>query len=164
MSQFTGSHIHDESAPFFAVAEGNVLESKMTNIAVSANMLDGLIPGGTMKRLFRELPDFRKKFIAACLDGSMLVGDASVFTSWQKGKNVFALGVQALPIGSAKLRNVESSLSQAMQIIRDDDLLDKELAIPALGSGRGKLPWKEVEPVVRALAAKYRVKVVAYVA
>lgn len=150
--------------PYLAVAEGDILETDVTNIAYGANTMSFLTANGTMRRFSKHFPGLREDYRKACLDGRMNTGKVLVFYSKLHSKTVITLGVQSLPGPFASLKHIERSLEQALQIIKTDELFENELAIPAIGCGSGGLTWKKVEPVVKRLSEKYKVKIVAYLA
>lgn len=147
-----------------AVAEGNILDTAISNIAYGANTISFIKANGTMRRFSKHFPGLSKEYRKACLDGRMDVGGTLLYYSKERRKSLFILGTQSFPGPFASVKNVEESLEQALQIIKTDELFENELAIPAIGCGSGGLSWKKVEPVVKRLSEKYRVKVTVYLA
>lgn len=150
--------------PYLSVAKGDILETKISNIAYGANTISFVKTNGTMRRFSKHFEGLKEEYRRACLDGRMNTGRVLPYYSREHGKTLFVLGIQSFPGPFATLGNVERSLEQALQMIKAEELFDKELAIPAIGCGSGGLTWKKVEPIVKRLSEKYKVNVVAYLA
>lgn len=122
---------------------GYIESSSAMNIVASVNN-SGYITRGISLPIARAYPEFLAAYKHICALEEIKAG--TVLPIRTKGKTVVAFFVKEDWRGSSRLEWVDKGLCRLSKIARAEKW--SSLAIPALGTGTGNLPWIQVKELI----------------
>lgn len=133
--------------------KGNILHDQADAIINTVNTV-GVMGKGLALQFKKAFPDNFKVYKKACDDKSLVTGIVLPVSldSINSPFYIINFPTKAHWKGQSKLEYIESGLESLKAEVRRLGL--KSVAIPALGSGLGGLPWHEVEQVIQTSLAE----------
>ena len=133
--------------------QGNILHDQSDAIINTVNTV-GVMGKGLALQFKKAFPDNFKEYKKACDDKSMVTGQVlSVpLNSMSPPFYIINFPTKAHWKGKSTLEYIEQGLNSLKTEVKRLNL--KSIAIPALGSGLGGLPWQEVEQLIQSSLAE----------
>lgn len=133
--------------------KGNILHDQADAIINTVNTV-GVMGKGLALQFKKAFPDNFKVYKKACDDKSLVTGTVLPVSlnSINSPFYIINFPTKAHWKGQSKLEYIESGLESLKAEVRRLGL--KSVAIPALGSGLGGLPWHEVEQIIQTSLAE----------
>lgn len=132
---------------------GNILHDQADAIINTVNTV-GVMGKGLALQFKKAFPDNFKVYKKACDDKSVVTGQvlAVSLNSISAPFYIINFPTKAHWKANSKLEYIEQGLESLKADVKRLDL--KSVAIPALGSGLGGLPWREVEQLIQTSLAE----------
>lgn len=127
---------------------GNILHDQADAIINTVNTV-GVMGKGLALQFKKAFPDNFKVYKKACDDKSLVTGQVLSVPLHSISAPFYVINfpTKAHWKGKSKLEYIEQGLESLKAEVKRSDL--KSVAIPALGSGLGGLPWNEVELLIQ---------------
>lgn len=127
---------------------GNILHDQADAIVNTVNTV-GVMGKGLALQFKKAFPDNFKVYKKACDEQSLIVGQVLPVSLNSMNAPFFVINfpTKAHWKGKSKLEYISAGLESLKAEVKRLEL--KSVAIPALGSGLGGLPWEQVEEVIR---------------
>ena len=131
----------------------NIFDSECQCLVNATNTI-GVMGGGIAKQFKDRFPKMFSHYQLACADGEHVVGEMLFYHDEDSGKIICNFPTMHFPGSRAKLQDIEDGLKDLRRAIltaMDSEFLPtiRSIAIPALGCGIGRLPWPDVEALIK---------------
>ncbi len=126
------------------IARGDILESRAEALTNPVNTV-GVMGKGLARRFREKFPENYKAYRDACSRGLVEVGKVFVYLD-VSGKYIFNFPTKKHWREGSKLEYIESGMVDLTRKVVELGI--KSIAIPALGTGNGGLPWGPVREVI----------------
>jgi O-acetyl-ADP-ribose deacetylase (regulator of RNase III) len=134
--------------------QGNIFETSCETIVCPVNCF-GIMGAGLAKsfRDKKEFEDQNKEYREACVKGVMSPGSILYTTRrpWklEVGKDVIYFPTKMDWRDDSKMEWVENGLLNLVRAMQYYSI--PSIALPAVGSGKGNLPWPSVEMIIKTI-------------
>ncbi|MCE7008602.1 macro domain-containing protein [Kibdelosporangium philippinense] len=136
---------------------GDLLAADTVALVNAVNCV-GVMGKGIALQFKRKFPDNFAAYAAACARGEVHLGQMFVVT---EPRLIINFPTKQHWRSRSRLPDIEAGLEDLVRVVRDMSI--KSIAVPALGSGHGGLPWPSVDALIHeAFAALSDVKVLLY--
>ncbi|XPF94688.1 macro domain-containing protein [Colwellia sp. RE-S-Sl-9] len=134
--------------------KGNILHDQSDAIINTVNTV-GVMGKGLALQFKKAFPENFKEYKKACDDHSMITGKVLSVSLNSMSPPFFIINfpTKAHWKGKSKLEYIEQGLDSLKAEVKRLNL--KSVAIPALGSGLGGLPWQDVEQLIQSSLAEF---------
>ncbi|WP_077342338.1 type II toxin-antitoxin system antitoxin DNA ADP-ribosyl glycohydrolase DarG [Pseudocolwellia agarivorans] len=134
--------------------KGNILHDQSDAIINTVNTV-GVMGKGLALQFKKAFPENFKEYKKACDDHSMITGKVLSVPLNSMSPPFFIINfpTKAHWKGKSKLEYIEQGLDSLKAEVKRLNL--KSVAIPALGSGLGGLPWQDVEQLIQSSLAEF---------
>lgn len=134
--------------------KGNILHDQSDAIINTVNTV-GVMGKGLALQFKKAFPENFKEYKKACDDHSMVTGKVLSVSLNSMSPPFFIINfpTKAHWKGKSKLEYIEQGLDSLKAEVKRLNL--KSVAIPALGSGLGGLPWQDVEQLIQSSLAEF---------
>ncbi len=130
--------------------EGDIFKTECEALVCPVNCFS--IMGAGLAKLFRDRREFsiqNSDYRDFCRQGKMAPGSVLVSKNKDAEKIVLYLATKMDWKDDSKMEWIENGLLNIVRAISSYDI--KSLALPAIGSGKGNLPWPSVELIIRSV-------------
>lgn len=122
---------------------GDLLQSN-ADALVNAVNCEGCMGKGIARQFKLQFPKNNAEYVKICKSGDLRPGRLHYYK--ERGKIVINFPTKDKWREKSKMKYIEDGLNALVLLI--DELKIKSVAIPALGSGNGGLPWEEVKRII----------------
>ncbi len=143
-----------------AIVDGDILSSNMQTLTVPVNTV-GVMGKGLALQVKLQYPDVYAKYQWACRQGLLAMGKPYLYKPKANSVRWFLLfPTKRHWREGANLVGIEEGLRWLLANYKALGITS--LAVPALGAGLGRLPWKSVGPLMCRYLAKLDIPVALY--
>ena len=135
----------------------NILRDKAQAIVIPVNTI-GIAGAGLAHQWARLYPQAAAVYRYACRARQLHIG--KVILVKENGAAFICLPTKTIPQYASELRYVEQGLIALRQKLADWKI--ESIAVPALGCGLGRLPWKDVEALIEQYLDELEIPVHVY--
>jgi len=131
--------------------EGNIFNIPgVDNFAHGCNCA-GAMGKGIAIQFKEKFPEMYLQYKQLCKSGTFTLGD--VFMYYYGAGTVFNLGTQKSWISKAEISAVDTAIGKMLQLARENQV--KQIALPRIGAGLGKLDWESIKQLINTQAADF---------
>jgi O-acetyl-ADP-ribose deacetylase (regulator of RNase III) len=143
-----------------AIVDGDILRSHMQTLTVPVNTV-GVMGKGLALQVKLRYPDVRTEYQRVCRQGLLAMGRPYLYKPKADGAKWFLLfPTKRHWREDSDLAGIEEGLRWLLESYKALGITS--LAVPALGAGLGRLPWRSVGPLMCRYLAKLDIPVALY--
>lgn len=125
---------------------GNLLDANVEALVNTVNTV-GVMGRGIALQFKQAFPDNFRAYEAACKRGEVKLGHMFVFKrdtlgTFQNPRYIINFPTKRHWRGKSRMQDIEAGLRDLVRVIKEEQI--RSIAVPPLGCGNGKLPWKDV--------------------
>ena len=128
--------------------QGDLFEDNAQALVNPVNCV-GVMGKGLALEFKKRFPDNFRTYVSACRQGRVQPGRMFVFNTYKRQTHQYVINFPTKRHwrDSSRTEDIEAGIAALAEEIRGRRI--ESIAIPALGSGLGGLPWEEVQAVIK---------------
>lgn len=133
------------------INEGNIFNIPGVNNYAHGCNCAGAMGKGIAVQFKEKFPEMYLQYKKLCKSGAFALGEVFMY-NYGDGM-VFNLGTQQSWTTQAEISAVDAAIGKMLQLAAENQV--KQIALPKIGAGLGKLDWESVKQVINEQAAAY---------